>query len=277
VRFFGVNDKQVKMRMKSVKSIQKITKAMKMVAASKLKNDQRRLEAGMPFATAAKGMLSRLPVTEVKEPLTIVGFSSDRGLCGGVNSNVAKICRQTLTAAELSGVPVRFYGVGDKIRAAMNRLFGDRFVRIHGEVTKNPWNFTQAAVLTQRILADKPQRMVFVNNHFKSVIAYETLKQAVFTKEETSKMELRELDAFEFEPERRELWDDLIEFYTLATVHGAMLDNVASEQSARMSAMDNASKNAGEMLGALTLLYNKARQAKITMELIEIISGANAL
>eukprot|EP00386_Alphamonas_edax_P003296 GDKI01010117.1.p1 GENE.GDKI01010117.1~~GDKI01010117.1.p1 ORF type:complete len:308 (+),score=95.44 GDKI01010117.1:102-1025(+) len=279
VRHFGGGDEKiVKARMKSVRSIQKITKAMKMVAASKLKSDQRRLEAGKPFAAPVMDLFSRLSVPhDSKEALTLITLSSDRGLCGGVNTAAAKLARATIVDAESLGASVKFFGVGDKIRAAMQRLFGDRFLRTLGEVTKEPFNFVQASCIAQRIVLENPLRTLMIHNVFKSAIAYDTVKVNLITKHEAGKTALKELDSFAFEPERRAIWDDLHEFYYASSLYACMLDNVASEQSARMSAMDNASKNAGEMLGALTLKYNKARQARITMELIEIISGANAL
>uniref|UniRef100_A0A0G4I1I2 ATP synthase subunit gamma, mitochondrial n=1 Tax=Chromera velia CCMP2878 TaxID=1169474 RepID=A0A0G4I1I2_9ALVE len=278
VRNFPGSDKAVQARMKSVKNIQKITKAMKMVAASKLKGDQRRLEAGVPFARPLQDLINRIPKDPAsKAPLWLLVCSTDKGLCGGVNSYVAKLARTIIMESEASGVEVKMIGLGDKIRAAMVRLFGDRFDRVLAEVTKNPWNFTMACALMHKVLEREPARLAILFNHFRSVISYDTTREDVLTPKGSETTSLKDLDTFEFEPERREIWNDLIELYLASTLYGAMLDNVASEQSARMSAMDNASKNAGEMLANLTLVYNKARQAKITMELIEIISGANAL
>lgn len=278
-RGFGAGDlKIVAARMKSVKSIQKITKAMKMVAASKLRMDQRRLENGLPFAMPVQRLIQKIPLdTEEKTSLAILALSSDKGLCGGVNSFVAKQTRALIKETEQAGQQVLLYGVGDKIRAALQRAFGNRFKRILTEVTKHPWNFTIACLVSERLMQDAPPRLAIVYNHFKSAISYDTLTLNVLTEQQAAASSKKELNNYEFEPERSDVWKDLQDFYYACTVYGCMLDNIASEQSARMSAMDNASSNAGEMISSLTLRYNRARQAKITTELVEIISGANAL
>lgn len=284
-RNFGAGDlKIVAARMKSVKSIQKITKAMKMVAASKLKADQRRLEFGLPFSNPVQNLFKKLATEKnSKATVGIIALSSDKGLCGGVNSAVARLCRNTIMEIEsgasgggnasLCGI----FGVGDKIRSALHRTMGDKFYKLFTEVTKHPFSFTTAALIAERILASNYERLMIIHNHFRSAIAYDTKCIELVTKPQALKSEKRELDEYEFEPERSDMWNDLHEFYITATLFGSMLDNIASEQSARMSAMDNASSNAGDMLSALTLKYNRARQAKITLELIEIISGAQAL
>ncbi|XP_022592009.2 ATP synthase subunit gamma, mitochondrial [Cyclospora cayetanensis] len=263
--------------MKSVKSIQKITKAMKMVAASKLRMDQKRLENGMPFAVPVQRIVNRIPVPEEKTDLTILALTSDKGLCGGVNSAVSRLVRDTVKETEGGGQRTCIIGVGDKVRSALQRVFGDRFSRMLTEATRFPWNFATAAVIADRIIKDDPSRLIVVYNHFRSAVAYDTISLKVLTNQQAAKSAKQELALFEAEPELPELWKDLHDFYSACTVYGCMLDNIASEQSARMSAMDNASTNAGEMISALTLKYNRARQAKITTELVEIISGANAL
>eukprot|EP00922_Rhytidocystis_sp_ex-Travisia-forbesii_P021812 GHVS01031946.1.p1 GENE.GHVS01031946.1~~GHVS01031946.1.p1 ORF type:complete len:383 (-),score=43.83 GHVS01031946.1:170-1213(-) len=279
-RWFGAGDlKIVAARMKSVKSIQKITKAMKMVAASKLKADQRRLEAGLPFAQPVQNLLSLVPQESNTKggDMALLCLSSDKGLCGGVNSSVARLARLKIVEAEAGGSVVRIYGVGDKVRGALQRLFVDRFARIFGEVTKTTWSFQTACLVAERLIQARHSRLVVLYNNYKSVIAYDTLAVKMLTEKQAQMADTRELDQFEFEPEAHDMWHDLLSFYYSSTIFGCLLDNIASEQSARMAAMDNASKNAGEMLNTLTLKYNKARQMKITMELIEIISGANAL
>eukprot|EP00922_Rhytidocystis_sp_ex-Travisia-forbesii_P017380 GHVS01025924.1.p1 GENE.GHVS01025924.1~~GHVS01025924.1.p1 ORF type:complete len:319 (+),score=66.58 GHVS01025924.1:264-1220(+) len=279
-RWFGAGDlKIVAARMKSVKSIQKITKAMKMVAASKLKADQRRLEVGLPFSLPVQNLFNLIPQQTSSKgvDLSLLCLSSDKGLCGGVNSSVARMARHKIVEAEAAGSSVRVYGVGDKVRSALQRLFGERFARIFGEVTKKPWSFQSACMVAERLIQAKPSRLVILYNHYNSVISYDTLAVHMLTEKQSQEVESREVDQFEFEPPARDVWPDLLEFYCATSIFGCLLDNIASEQSARMAAMDNASKNAGEMLGSLTLKYNKARQMKITMELIEIISGANAL
>ena len=273
----------VKARMKSVNSIRKITKAMKMVAASKLRHDERRKQVGLPFASPVKNLVDRLPLDKVAlaPQVTFVGLTSDRGLCGGVNSSVARTIRNRIIDLESQGKETRYIGVGLKGTNALKRLFADRFICSCEDVQKNVWNFAQASAVAERLLAADPQSAYIVHNHFKSAIAYETTTIRLLTKSEVKTLDKsdwsRAIDQYSFEPSVFEMWDDLHEFYYASTIFGAMLDGIASEQSARMAAMGNASKNAGEMLDKLTLQYNKVRQTKITTELCEIISGATAV
>eukprot|EP00921_Rhytidocystis_pertsovi_P020273 GHVQ01032190.1.p1 GENE.GHVQ01032190.1~~GHVQ01032190.1.p1 ORF type:complete len:315 (-),score=32.62 GHVQ01032190.1:878-1822(-) len=232
VRCFGAGDlKIVAARMKSVKSIEKITKAMKMVAASKLKSDQRRLDVGMPFSMPVQNLFNQVPQgTENKGEVALLCLSSDKGLCGGVNSSVAKIARQTIAANEAAGATVNVFGVGDKIRSALQRLYGDRIARIFAEVTRVPWTFATAAVIAERLIQADPARLMILHNSFKSVISYETCAVKVLTKAQAMLADRRELDQYEFEPEVKDVWDDLHEFYYACSVFGCYLDNIASEQ-----------------------------------------------
>jgi F-type H+-transporting ATPase subunit gamma len=273
----------VKARMKSVNSIRKITKAMKMVAGSKLRHDERRMQIGLPFAKPSTDLMKRLPSDKIPlaPQVTFVGLTSDRGLCGGVNSGVARSVRNRIIDLESQGKEVKYIGVGAKGTNALKRLFADRFICSCEDVQKNVWNFVQASAVAERLLASDPQSVFLVYNHYKSAISYETACTRLVTKAEVKSVDKAEwsraIDQYSFEPSVFELWDDLHEFYYASAIFGAMLDGIASEQSARMAAMGNASKNAGEMLDKLTLQYNKARQTKITTELCEIISGATAL
>jgi F-type H+-transporting ATPase subunit gamma len=273
----------VKARMKSVNSIRKITKAMKMVAGSKLRHDERRMQVGLPFSKPSQDLMKRLPTDKIPlaPQVTFVGLTSDRGLCGGVNSGVARAVRNRIIDLEAQGKEVKYIGVGAKGTNALKRLFGDRFVCSCEDVQKNVWNFVQASAVAERLLATDPQSVYLVYNHFKSAISYETTAMRLVSKNEARSLDKSEwskaIDQYSFEPSVFEMWDDLHEFYYASAIFGAMLDGIASEQSARMAAMGNASKNAGEMLDKLTLQYNKVRQTKITTELCEIISGATAL
>lgn len=273
----------VKARMKSVGSIRKITKAMKMVAASKLRHDERRMTNGLPFAKPAQALFSLLPIERVTPGSTdmFVALTSDKGLCGGVNSAVARTVRTGIAAVESSGRQAKYFGVGGKGTAALKRLFADRFVGTIEEVQKTGWNFATASVIAERVLEAKPDTLTLIHNHYKSAISYETKTVKIATRAQLAACDRadwgRAIDQFSFEPGIYEVIDDLYEFYVASSIFGCMLDNITAEQSARMGAMENASKNAGEMLGKLTLAYNKARQTKITTELCEIISGATAL
>lgn len=269
--------------MKSVNSIRKITKAMKMVAGSKLRHDEKRMQIGIPFSKPSQDLMNRLPLDKLalSPQVTFVGLTSDRGLCGGVNTGVARAVRNRIIDLEAQGKETKYIGVGAKGTNALKRLFGDRFVCSCEDVQKNVWNFAQASAIAERLIATDPQSVFLVHNHYKSAISYETRAVRLISKSEAKSVDKtdwsRAIDQYSFEPSVFEMWEDLHEFYYASAIFGAMLDGIASEQSARMAAMGNASKNAGEMLDRLTLQYNKARQTKITTELCEIISGATAL
>jgi len=273
--------KIVKQRMRSVENIKKITKAMKMVAAAKLKGDQRRMENGMPFVRPVQDLFERLPREEKTGPVTYLAVTSDKGLCGGVNSAVAKLTRAGVVDEEAKGNSAKIMCMGMKGVGALKRLYGDRFTNTLEEVSKSPWNFAMASMVGDRVIASNPNRLKVVSNTYKSMVSYETVAAHTVTLSEAQSMDKAEwskaMDVYSFEPSIYEVWEDLHDFYYGATIYGAYLQSAASEQSARVSAMDNASKNASEMLDKLSLIYNRARQAKITTELCEIISGASAV
>jgi len=273
--------KIVKARMRTVTNIGKITKAMKMVATSKLRRDRERLEEGMPFAMSACNFMTHLPEDKRSVPVMYVACGGDKGLCGGVNSSVVKNIRNTINASESGGGGAQIFTVGNKTATGLKRMFGDRFVRQCDAHTGTHTNFSNASAIATRIVATDPEKIVFVYNHLKSLIAYPTVMENGVTMkgmESIDKLELsKAIDQYSFEPDRVESFEDLHEFYLASALYRNMLDGMASEQASRMAAMENASKNAGEMLNKLTLKYNRARQAKITTELCEIISGASAL
>jgi len=273
--------KAIAIRMRSVKSIQKITKAMKMVAAAKLRHDQRRLENGLPFSRPVLNLFERLPREDKSGPITLLAVTSDKGLCGGVNSAVNKLCRLKILEEEASGNAVNLMAIGGKAVAGLKRLYGDRFSATFEGVTKVPWSYTTASIIAERVIAANPDRLKVANNTYKTMVSYETDAHHTITKSEAMAMDRAEfskaMDVYSFEPAVYEIWDDLHEFYYSAVVYNAYLNSATAEQSQRMTAMENASKNAGEMLEKLGLIYNRARQAKITTELCEIISGASAV
>jgi F-type H+-transporting ATPase subunit gamma len=273
--------KVVKERMRTVASIQKITKAMKMVASAKMRGDKRRMEVGMPFVGPISNLMQRLQNEDKSGPITFMGVTSDKGLCGGVNSAVNKQVKLAILEEEGKGNAVKVMYMGQKGPAGLKRLFGDRFTYSFEELAKTPFNYLCASLIAERINASNPARLSIVSNKFQSMVAYDTAVQSTVTKEEAKTMDRAEfskaMDVYSFEPALYEVWDDLHEFYYGAAVFGAQINSAVTEQSQRMAAMENASKNAGEMLEKLTLIYNRARQAKITTELCEIISGASAL
>jgi len=273
--------KSLKARMRSVENMKKITKAMKMVAAAKLKHDERRMNISIPFVKPVKELFQRLPHEDNAGPITHVALTSDKGLCGGVNSAVAKIARLGTVEEEAKGNSAKLMVLGNKGISALKRQFGDRITHTFEEAAKVPWTFTAASIVAEQIIATEPKRLKICSNKFRSLVAYDTVVVNAVTLHEAQTMDRSEwskaMDVYSFEPALYEVWDDLHEFYYAAVIHGAVLENATCEQSSRMSAMENASKNAAEMLAKIELIYNRARQAKITTELCEIISGASAV
>jgi len=273
--------KTLQIRMRSIKNMQKITKAMKMVATAKFKKDQAKMNAGLPFATPVMNLFQRLPVEEKAGPVTYVAITSDKGLCGGVNTQVCKQVRFGVTDEEAKGNGAKILVVGGKGVATMKGLYGDRFSISFEEVSKTPFTFTTASIIAERLAASKPARAKIVCNEFKSMVAYDTQVQHTFTIDEAQNMDRSEwtkaMDVYSFEPSIYEVWDDLHEFYYGCAIYAAYLQSATTETAQRMSAMENASKNAGEMYEKVSMQFNRARQAKITTELCEIISGASAV
>jgi F-type H+-transporting ATPase subunit gamma len=284
-RGFGAgNEKILKARIKSVSSIGKITKAMKMVAAAKMRAEISRLMAGGNFGytmatnwfkgdeTARKFLPELGPDTKT----LLVPFTSDRGLCGGVNSGIV---REVKAIAGKKRDKYSIFAIGEKGALALVRPFPDILYKSITNVM-TPASFTTAASVGQTVeLAAKDQgcgRIELVFNEFKNVVTSKIKRTEIISRagfrlgHHKSAYEIEEPD----QPLASEIYYDL---YLASSIYHAMLNNASSEQSARMTAMESASKNCGEMIGKLRLEYNKVRQAKITMELCEIISGAEAL
>lgn len=273
-------EKQLKMRMNGTKNIAKITKSMKMVSAAKLRGDSQRLAAAKPFAawagavTGKEQQLEGADVSGFPAKNLFVVMSTDKGLCGGVNTILARMTRQLLARLDASGKQYQLFVMGEKGRGSLRRVYGSSFL---GSATERvmPYSFDLSSALAEDILEGEFDAVHLLYNEFKSAIAYTpSIKTITPLLDPTAPF----LYPFEVEPENDpETLHNLFE-YTLATqIHHSLMENAASEQSSRMTAMENASKNAGEMIGKLTLQYNRARQSRITTELIEIISGASAL
>lgn len=270
----------MKTRINGTKNIAKITKSMKMVSAAKLRGDQQRLAAADPFAawaakfTGQERDLENLEPTDFPKKNLIVAMTTDKGLCGGVNSILTRMTRQLLNKLDAQGKAYDLIVFGEKGRAQLRRAFASRIV---GSATDRvmPYTFDLACALTQDTIAGEYDAIHLVYNEFKSAIAYTPSIKTVVPMLDPATPTLY---PYEVEPENDpETLQNFYE-YTMATqVYHSLLENATSEQSSRMNAMENASKNAGEMIGKLTLQYNRARQARITTELIEIISGASAL
>merc|ERR1712008_119699 len=255
------NLKIIAMRLKSVKNIQKITQSMKMVSAAKYARAERDLKAARPYGAGAQTFYNGAGVGEKPAEAATAGaapkelyvaLTSDRGLCGAVHSNICKNIRNELqTKNNLDNVGI--ICVGDKSRAQLSRLFAKNILSVGSEIGRLPPQFGDASKIATNILNSGFEfdsgKMLF--NRFKSVVAYETLDADVL--------------------------QSYMEYSLASLIYYCMKEGACSEQSSRMTAMDNSSKNAGEMIDKLTLFYNRSRQAVITGELIEIISGAAAL
>ena len=270
----------VQQRMKSVSNIQKITKAMKMVAASRLKPAQDKAMASRGMVTPFFKLLGDLPGVETAKTL-MVPISSDKGLCGGINGNVVKTSNVLLETAKDKESEVSMDVIGDKARGLMQRQVGDLFGTVMTDATKQPLTFGTASALAEQVAKDNEGKALIVYNRFVSAISFKPTIATVLSGEEYEKAAENlenKFDSYEVEgPDRAEFLLDLAEFKTGAVMYNALAENNTSELGSRMQSMESSSKNASEMLQKLTLLYNRTRQAAITTELIEIISGASAL
>ena len=286
--------KDLKNRIGSVKSTQKITSAMKMVAAAKLRKAQDQAIASRPYTTLMDKIVSKISskatgsdidlLTGKEENKTqlLVVFSADRGLCGGFNGSITRAVRKEVQALQKNGFDVKLLMVGKKSADALNRDLGHLYIdRLDGKSAKP--NFTDAEILAKKIidLFDKNEFGVcrVIYNKFISAIAQEvTYKSLIPAEVKEDKIEDdKNKSIFEFEPSEEEILTDLLPRNLATQLFSSQIESTASELAARMTAMDNATRNAGEMIDKLTLQYNRTRQAVITSELIEIISGAEAL
>lgn len=282
----SISTQIVRTRMKSVKNIQKITKAMKMVAASKLRAIQVRAENSRGLWQPFTALLGDTPSVNVKKNV-IVTVSSDKGLCGGINSTSVKISRalHRINAATGPDAESKYVILGEKGKAQLIRDSRKDIALSMTELQKNFLNYTQISVIADDILKNvefDALRIVF--NKFQSVVSFlptaaTVLSPEIVERESEAGGKIGDLDSYEIEggETKAEVLQNLCEFQFSCVMFNAVLENACSEQGARMSAMDSSSRNAGDMLDKLTLAYNRTRQASITTELSEIISGAAAL
>ncbi|MCB1592471.1 MAG: F0F1 ATP synthase subunit gamma [Alphaproteobacteria bacterium] len=298
-------------RIKSVKSTRKITSAMKMVAASKLRRAQEQAEASQPYAVSMSDMLARLAenvILTASSPKLLAGTGSnnrhllvlvtaDRGLCGGFNAYAVKMLRQKVVSLKQEGKDVSIICVGRKGRDIIRREYGSMIIESFCDVFgKNVIEFSQAHAISDYIRtlfdAGKFDVCSVIYNEFKSVLTQTPTTQQLIpfrapekqekgddakTKDSAGAKAKGPSSPYSFEPGEEEILSKLLPRNLSVQIYRAMLDSSAGEQAARMTAMDNATRNAGDMINALTLQYNRARQAYITKELIEIISGAEAV
>lgn len=271
------------MQINATKNIKKITSSMKMVSAAKLKGDENRLALAKPFNAWTGGLNSEPKMIEdatfddIPQKTLIVPFTSERGLCGGINSFITKGTRNCIHALNEKGKECDVVVIGEKGRSQLRRLFSDKIVSSLTDVL-SPGTFTLASHLASEVLAasgDYDAVVVIYNSYVNPAVytqAYQVLKPLKGEGEDDET-----LFGHEFDGDKSELMEDMYEYMMACQFYYTFMDGAAAEQSARMAAMENATKNAGEMIDSLTLQYNRARQARITTELIEIISGASAL
>lgn len=268
--------REFKNRLKSIGSIKKITKAMKMVAASKLRVAQKACEGARPYNQALSSLLKTDQENKNVTRHLIVPITSDRGLCGGVNTTVVKSCKKLVKDLTSRGVEVSILIVGEKGKDALLRECGQYVHKIVNDLSKKQVNFLTASVLADEIFTIPFDQCTIIHNEFKSVIV-QRINYLSVPSYEVLHSDAYNWSNFEFESEEATLLYNFFEFNCATQLLGAILENLTSEQGARMSAMDSASKNAAEMMDKLSLIYNKARQASITSELIDIISAAGTV
>jgi F-type H+-transporting ATPase subunit gamma len=289
--------KALKTRITSVKSTQKITKAMKMVAAAKLRRAQTAAEAARPYAermeSVVKSVVSRVAIgpespkllggTGKDQTHLLIVCTSDRGLAGGFNSNIVRAARRKAETLMAEGKSVYFYMVGRKGRAVIQRLYPKQIIHQHDTSNIKQVSFADAQEIAKdvvdRYLTDGIDVVHLFYARFQSALVQEPVGQQIIPVPavEADTAAPASAAAVEYEPDQDEILAALLPRNIAVQIFRALLENAASEQGSRMTAMDNATRNAGDMINRLTIQYNRTRQAAITKELIEIISGAEAL
>ena len=287
----------LKKRIKSVKSTQKITKAMKMVAAAKLKKAQESAEKGRPYSDKMQNIILNL-TKSFKEnsnaPKLLLGsgddnvylcviMTADRGLCGGFNTNICKLAKKKMREFLNSGKKIKIITVGSKGYDQLKKEFNEFIIEKKSLKDKKKISFDDADLIGKKIveLFEKNEfdKCIIFYNNFKNVITQIPQAQQIIPAK-INRVEEKSMDnevSYEFEPEEDEILEDLLPKNISTQIFKAFLENSASEQGSRMTAMDNATRNAGDLVDKLTINYNRSRQASITKELIEIISGAESL
>jgi F-type H+-transporting ATPase subunit gamma len=291
--------KELRVRIRSVRSTQKITSAMKMVAASRLRRAQEQAEAARPYSTRMDRMLSSLAANlkgQANAPRLLAGTggdavhllvvaTSDRGLAGGFNATILREARRTIRQLQGAGKTVKVLTIGRKGRDSLRRDHARLIVESKTDVGRPKLTFDAAQEIAERVLAlfeaGEFDVCTIIYNRFRSAISQIVTRQQLVPFAPPTAQSTDAATAsgavYEFEPEESEILGELLPRNLAVQIFTALLENAASEQGARMTAMDNATRNAGEMIDQLNTTYNRSRQAAITKELIEIISGAEAL
>ena len=286
----------LKKRIKSVKSTQKITKAMKMVAAAKLRKAQENAEKGRPYSKKMQNIILNLTRT-ISDPKNspkllsgtgndktylCVVLTADRGLCGGFNTNICKLAKTSFKKILNEQKNLKIITVGSKGFDQIKREYGKYVVKKYSFKEKKQITFKEADTVGNEIIRlfnqNEFDKCILFFNNFKNVITQIPQSQQIIPVDNKStKSQEENFLPYEFEPDEDEILEDLLPKNISTQVFKAFLENAASEQGSRMTAMDNATRNAGDLVDKLTINYNRSRQASITKELIEIISGAESL
>ena len=292
--------KDIKTQINSVGSTKKITSAMKMVAASKLRRSQEKAEAARPYSSRLEEMLSSLASSAASgegiiklltgtgndQNYVVVPVSADRGLCGGFNSSINRETFKLVKSLEGNGKKVQLMPVGKKSRDFFNRVMKDQIIESFVDLNVSSTGYESALNISNKLqelyFDGKFDKCILVFNKFKSAISQEVTQQQlipldVSNSEKEEEKEISSNAIYDYEPDEETILKDLLPKNVSIQIFKVLLESDAGEQGARMAAMDNATRNAGEMIDSLTLKYNRTRQAFITKELIEIISGAESI
>ncbi len=282
-------------RIVSVKSTQKITKAMKMVAAAKLRKAQESAEKGRPYSEKMQNIILNLTESisdPANAPKLLIGtgkdqvhlcvvMTSDRGLCGGFNTNICRLAKNNFLKILKEGKELKIITIGSKGYDQIKREFGKYIIKKLSLKDKKNISFVEADEVGKIIIdlfnKNKFDKCILFYNNFKNVMTQIPQAQQIIPSEKKENSKKNEETFYEFEPDEDEILQDLLPKNISTQVFRAFLENSASEQGSRMTAMDNATRNAGDLVNKLTIVYNRSRQASITKELIEIISGAESL
>ena len=294
--------KDIKTQINSVGSTKKITSAMKMVAASKLRRSQEKAEAARPYssrleemlaslassAASGEGIIKLLTGTGNDQNYIVIPVSADRGLCGGFNSSINRETFKLVKSLENEGKNVQLIPVGKKSRDFFNRLMQDKIIESFSDLNVSITGYESALQVSNKLqqlyFDGKFDKCILIFNKFKSAISQEVTQQQLIPLDVSSSLKEKKSDdnteakaIYDYEPDEETILKDLLPKNVSIQIFKVLLESDAGEQGARMAAMDNATRNAGEMIDSLTLKYNRTRQAFITKELIEIISGAESI
>tara|TARA_B100000678_G_scaffold168221_1_gene140422 strand:+ start:1276 stop:2169 length:894 start_codon:yes stop_codon:yes gene_type:complete len=293
--------KDIKTQINSVGSTKKITSAMKMVAASKLRRSQEKAEAARPYssrleemltslassALSGEGIIKLLTGTGKDDNYLVVPVSADRGLCGGFNSSINKETFKLMKSLQDQNKKVQLLTIGKKSRDFFNRIMKEKIIENFVDTNVSGTGYEAALKISNKLqelyFEGTFDKCILIYNKFKSVISQEVTQQQLIPLDVSSKSndknekEITDNSIYIYEPDEETILQDLLPKNVSIQIFKVLLESDAGEQGARMAAMDNATRNAGEMIDSLTLKYNRTRQASITKELIEIISGAESI